>query len=99
MKILRKKKTIAELVCLVFGIVLSIVGLYFFHQQYLCYTYTPLLFILGVVVCLGSSLISLAISIAKDENKKVKTKRALITALVVALALLGLMVIINLIFE
>ena len=74
-KVKSSKKFVCEILCFVFGIVLSLVGLYFYHQQYLCYEYTPLLFILGVVVCLGGSLLSLSLSITKNETKNAKIKK------------------------
>ncbi len=95
-KIKNSKKIICEILCLVLGIACSLVGLYYYHFQYLCYSYTPLLFILAIVVCLGSVLLSLATSIAKNETKEQKTKKAVVTALVITLVLVGLTVIINL---
>ena len=95
-KVKSSKKFVCEILCFVFGIVLSLVGLYFYHQQYLCYEYTPLLFILGVVVCLGGSLLSLSLSITKNETKNAKIKKLLITAVAIAISLLGLMFLLNL---
>ena len=96
-KVKSSKKFVCEILCFVFGIVLSLVGLYFYHQQYLCYEYTPLLFILGVVVCLGGSLLSLSLSITKNETKNAKIKKSLITAVAIAISLLGLMFLLNLV--
>ena len=67
-----KKKIISEIICLVSGLALSIVGLYYFHMQYLCYEYTALQFILAVVVCLGGALLSIPLSRSTGKNKRVK---------------------------
>lgn len=88
-----KKAHYTRIICLIFGVALSIVGLYYFHMQYLCYEYTPLLFILAVVVSLGGALLSLPLS--KNAGKKKAVKNAVITALVFAFALVGLMLLIN----
>ena len=96
-KIKNSKKIICEILCFVLGIACSIVGLYYYHFQYLCYRYTPLLFILAVVVCLGSALLALCISVAKNKDKKAKIKNSLLSALVVAIILLVVTFIINLI--
>ena len=88
-----KNKTVFDIIFLLFGIVITIVGLYYFHMQYLCYEYTPLQFILAFVVCLGGALLSLPLS--KNADKKKKTKNAVITALVFAIVLVGLMFLIN----
>lgn len=85
------KDTIIKILCLVFGISLSLIGLYFFHKQYLCYEYTPLLFILALVVCLGTQLLSLPLS------EKKKNLRAAVTKRITALVLVGGMFLINLI--
>lgn len=90
---MKKDKIISNIICLVLGIVLSIVGLYYFHMQYLCYEYTALQFILAVVVCLGGALLSVPLSPKTDKKKTVKN--AVITALVFALLLVGFMLIIN----
>ena len=82
-------KKIFQILQLIFGVVLSIVGLYFFHKQYLCYEYTPLLFILAGVVCVGVGLLSLQIT---KVNKPLK---AVISGFAVAFALVGLMLLIN----
>jgi len=87
------KIKISEAICLVFGIAFSIVGLYYFHMQYLCYEYTPLQFILGVVVCLGGALLSVPLS--QKMNKKKKVLSAVMTALIFAIVLIGLMFLIN----
>ncbi len=87
------KKIISEIICLISGIALSIVGLYYFHMQYLCYEYTPLQFILAVVVCLGGALLSIPLS--RNAGKKKIVMNAVITALVLAVVLVGLMLLIN----
>ncbi len=87
------KKIISEIICLISGIALSIVGLYYFHMQYLCYEYTPLQFILAVVVCLGGALLSIPLS--RNAGKKKTVMNAVITALVLAVVLVGLMLLIN----
>ena len=69
---------------LIFGIALSVVGLYFYHQQYLCYEYTPLLFILGVVVSMGCALLSVPIHIKDEGNKKKIALKSVVAALVTA---------------
>ncbi len=93
MKKVYQKKKISGIIGLVLGIALSIVGLYYFHMQYLCYEYTPLQFILAVVVCLGGAL--LAIPLNKKANKKKIVENAVVTALVFAFVLIGLMFLIN----
>ena len=95
-KIKNSKKIICEILCFVFGIVCSLIGLYYYHFQYLCYHYTPLLFILAIVVCLGSALLSLCISVAKNKDKKAKIKNSVFSALLVAIILLVITFIINL---
>ena len=87
------KAKISEAICLVLGIAFAIVGLYYFHMQYLCFEYTPLQFILGFVVCLGGALLSIPLS--KKTDKKKKVLNAVLTALVFALVLIGLMFLIN----
>ena len=87
------KKIIPEIICLVLGIALSIVGFYYFHMQYLCYEYTPLQFILAVVVCLGGALLSIPLS--RNSEKKKIVKNAVISAFAFALVLVGLMLLIN----
>lgn len=89
MKKIFQNKKIKGILCLISGIVLSLVGLYFFHMQYLCYRYTPLLFILALVVCLGAELLSLPIS------EKKKALYCTLTEAVVALVLVGGMLAIN----
>ena len=64
------KVKISEAICLVLGIAFAIVGLYYFHMQYLCFEYTPLQFILGFVVCLGGALLSIPLSKKTDKKKK-----------------------------
>ncbi len=88
-----QKKIIPEIICLISGIVLSIVGLYYFHMQYLCYEYTVLQFILAVVVCMGGALLSIPLS--KNTEKKRTVKNAVITASVFAIMLVALMLLIN----
>ena len=87
------KTKISGTICLVLGIAFAIVGLYFYHMQYLCFEYTPLQFILGVVVCLGGALLSIPLS--KKTDKKKTVLNAVLTALVFALVLIGLMFLIN----
>jgi Trk-type K+ transport system membrane component len=84
-----QKKIIPKIIFLVLGISLSIIGLYYFHMQYLCYEYTALQFILAVVVCLGGALLSLPLS--RNSGKKKKVKNAIITAFTFAVVLVGLM--------
>ncbi len=93
MKKIFQKKIIPEIICLISGIVLSIVGLYYFHMQYLCYEYTVLQFILAVVVCMGGALLSIPLS--KNTEKKRTVKNAVITASVFAIMLVALMLLIN----
>ena len=87
------KAKISGTICLVLGIAFAIVGLYYFHMQYLCFEYTPLQFILGFVVCLGGALLSIPLS--KKTDKKKTALNAALTALVFALVLIGLMFLIN----
>lgn len=87
------KTKIAETVCLIMGTAFSIVGLYYFHMQYLCFEYTPLQFILGFVICLGGALLS--IPLRKKDGKKKTVLNAVVTALVFAVVLIGLMFLIN----
>ena len=96
-KIKNSKKIICEILCLVIGIAMSVVGLYFYHPQYLCYEYTPLLFILGVVSALGCGLISVPIHISKSNSKKQIVLKASLVALLVVLIIIGLMLLINLV--
>ncbi len=93
MKKILQKKIISEIICFISGISLSIVGLYYFYMQYLCYEYTALQFILAVVVCIGGAVLSLPLS--KNTDKKKKTMNAVITALIFAFVLVGLMLLIN----
>ena len=87
------KNQIFGTIFLVLGIVFSIVGLYYYHMQYLCFEYTPLQFILGFVVCLGGALLS--ISLNKKSAKKKKALNAVLTAIVFAVVLIGFMFLIN----
>ena len=82
-----------KIIYFVLGIVLSMVGLYYFHMQYLCYEYTPLLFILAVAVCIGGALLSIP-SRQKPDKKKTVVNAA-VTALVYGVVLAGLMLLIN----
>ncbi len=88
-----QKQTLTKIIYFVLGIVLSIVGLYYFHMQYLCYGYTPLLFILAVAVCIGGALLSIPTNRKPDKKKTVKN--AIFTALILAFVLVGLMLMIN----
>ena len=88
-----QKKITVEILCFILGIALSIVGLYYYHMQYLCYEYTPLQFIIAAAVCIGGALLSIPVSRKTDKEKAVKN--AIITALVYALVLVGLMLLIN----
>ena len=87
------KNQIFGTIFLVLGIVFSIVGLYYYHMQYLCYEYTPLQFILGFVVCLGGALLSIPLN--KKSAKKKKALNTVLTAIVFAIVLIGLMFLIN----
>lgn len=87
------KNQIFGTIFLVLGIVFSIVGLYYYHMQYLCFEYTPLQFILGFVVCLGGALLSIPLN--KKSAKKKKALNAVLTAIVFALVLIGFMFMIN----
>ena len=78
-----------QILQLLLGIALSVTGLYFYHMQYLCYEYTPLLFILAFVVCLGGAFLSLSIS----KNKKIV--KAILTGFSFAVILVGIMLLIN----
>ena len=90
-KILKEKAP--KTICLILGIAFAVVGLYYYHMQYLCFEYTPLQFILGFVVCLGGALLSIPLS--KKADKKKKALNAVLTALVFAIVLVGLMFLIN----
>lgn len=87
------KNQIFGIIFLVLGIVFSIVGLYYYHMQYLCFEYTPLQFILGFVVCLGGALLSIPLN--KKSDKKKKALNAVLTAIVFAVVLIGFMFLIN----
>ena len=87
------KTKIFGTICLVLGIAFAIVGLYYYHMQYLCYEYTPLQFILGFVVCLGGALLS--IPLGKKTDKKKTALNAVLTALAFAAILVGGMFLIN----
>ena len=87
------KPKILGTICLILGIAFAIVGLYYFHMQYLCFEYTPLQFILGVVVCLGGALLS--IPLRKSADKKKTALKAVLMALAFAFVLMGLMFLIN----
>ena len=88
-----QKKITAEIICFVSGVALSIIGLYYYHMQYLCYEYTPLQFIIAAAVCIGGALLS--VPIGKNSEKKKTVKNAVVTALVYAFVLVGLMLLIN----
>ena len=64
------KSKITGTICLVFGIAFAIVGLYYYHMQYLCYEYTPLQFILGVVVCLGGAFLSIPLNRKNEKSRE-----------------------------
>lgn len=87
------KSKITETIFLVLGVAFAIVGLYYYHMQYLCYEYTPLQFILGFVICLGGALLSVPLS--KKSDKKKKALNAVLTAFGFAFILIGLMFLIN----
>ncbi len=89
MKNIFKNQKLTDILCLISGTAVSVTGLYFFHMQYLCYRYTPLLFILAAVVCLGNQLLSLPIS------RKKKNFRAAVTKALSVLVLVGGMFLIN----
>ena len=87
------KPKISGTICLILGIAFAIVGLYYYHMQYLCFEYTPLQFILGFVVCLGGALLS--IPLRKSPDKKKTAFKAVLAALVFVFVLMGLMFLIN----
>ena len=87
------KTKISGTICLILGIAFAIVGLYYYHFQYLCFEYTPLQFIRGVVVCLGGALLS--IPLRKSADKKKTALNAVLMALVFAIVLMGFMFLIN----
>ena len=87
------KNQIFGTIFLVLGIAFAIVGLYYYHMQYLCFEYTPLQFVLGFVVCLGGVLLSVPLN--KKADKKKKALNAVLTAFVFAFVLMGLMFVIN----
>lgn len=87
------KNQIFGTIFLVLGIVFSIVGLYYYHMQYLCFEYTPLQFVLGFVVCIGGALLSIPLN--KKSAKKKKALNAVLTAIVFAVVLIGFMFLIN----
>ena len=88
-----QKRKIAEIICFISGIAFSIVGLYYFHMQYLCYRYTVLQFILATVVCLGGALLSIPLS--RNSGKRKTAMNAAISALVFGVLLVGVMLLIN----
>ncbi len=49
------------------GVGLSVGGLYLYHQQYLCYEYTPLLLILAVAVSAGCALIASSVRLKSGD--------------------------------
>ncbi len=87
------KTKLSGIIFLVLGVAFAIVGLYYYHMQYLCFEYTPLQFILGFVVCLGGALLSIPLN--QKANKKKKALNAALTAFVFAAVLVGLMFLIN----
>ena len=87
------KTKLSGTIFLVLGVAFAIVGLYYYHMQYLCYEYTPLQFILGFVICLGGALLSVPLS--KKSDKKKKALNAVLTAFGFAFILIGLMFLIN----
>ena len=87
------KAKMFETIILVLGIAFAIVGLYYYHMQYLCFEYTPLQFILAFVVCLGEALLSILLS--KKTDKKKTSLNAVLTALAFATILVGGMFLIN----
>lgn len=91
------KKMLPKILCLALGIVMSVVGLYLYHPQYLCYEYTPLLFILGAVSALGCGLISVPVFACEGVSKKKVAVKALGISGLVAMVIIGLMLIMNLI--
>lgn len=90
------KKLLLQLISLITGIVFTIVGLYFYHMQYLCYEYTVLQFVLALVVCIGGALLAMPLSIGKGKKKTALT--AVVSGLVFGAVLVGLMFILNAIF-
>ena len=88
-----QKSTLQGAICLLAGVAVSLTGLYFYHQQYLCYEYTPLLFILAVSVWLGIAVLALPLN-QKAGVKKAITKSLIIASAVTAV-LVGLMLVIN----
>lgn len=88
-----RRKILSDITLFISGVVLSMVGLYYFHMQYLCYEYTPLLFILAVAVCIGGALLSIP-SRQKPDKKKTVVNAA-VTALIFAVVLVGFMLLIN----
>lgn len=95
MKKIFKGKLFLRILLLVLGVGLSVTGLYLYHQQYLCFEYTPLLFILGVVVSLGCALIASAVRLNSGDTKKQIALKSVLVAAVVAVVLVGGMFIIN----
>ncbi len=87
--------SVVKTVIVIFAFVLSIVGLYFYHQQYLCFEYTPLQFILGALVSVVGAAISVPIGILRKWNKKKIIIFFMLTAVAIALLLIGLMFLIN----
>ena len=87
------KTKISGTICLVLGIAFAIVGLYYYHMQYLCYEYTPLQFILGLVVCIGGALLS--IPLKKESGKNKTVVKAVLTAMIFFFFFMGLMFLIN----
>ena len=82
-------------IVVLFSLALIIVGLYFYHQQYLCFEYTPLQFILGALVAIVGAVISAMLFTQKKLGKKKTVLFSVLTAVIIAFLLMGLMLIIN----
>lgn len=97
-----RKKNVVKIVqpiIVLFLFVLSVVGLYFYHQQYLCFEYTPLLFILGVLVAVVGAVISVTIGNLKQWEKKKTVISCVLSAVIIVALLMGLMLLINAIIK
>ena len=68
------KKNLKSKICgtifLVLGMAFAIVGLYYYHMQYLCFEYTPLQFILGVGFPLGERYFPYPLAKKQIKRKK-----------------------------
>ena len=91
----RDMKSIGKVILLIFSVALSVLGLYLFHQQYLCYEYTPLLFILGAVFSIGTTIFSVSLCLRREWSKKWIVLVGVLTAVASLLLLVGLMLLIN----